>query len=75
MWVQPAPNAVVGGSKAPEQAPFISTGNMLESQNSALFEGWAGLTSLDGGTARARGRKRQGGTLSSPEPQRLVGLG
>jgi hypothetical protein len=68
--------AVVEGFKVPEQAlGFISSENRVNSQNVPLFEGWADLTSPDCGTARARGRKRQGKGECCPEPQRLTGLG
>ena len=54
---------------------LVSAENMLKSQNGPLFRVWAGLTSPDCGTARARGRRRQGGGKYCPEPQGLTGLG
>ena len=62
--------------KVPEQAlEFILSENMLKSQNGPLFRLWVGLTSPDGGTARARGRKRHGRGECCLEPQRLTDLG
>jgi hypothetical protein len=48
---------------------IVSSESMLKkTRNDPLFRGWAGLTSPEGGTARARGRKRRGRGKSCLEP-------